>query len=78
MAQFTYADLLDFLGLSNWQFVALALLLLLLWTTLSTLWKVGAIDKVKVAKKLIPEFSAVFISYEGSYDNIGVIYSQSV
>jgi hypothetical protein len=78
MGQLTYADLLDSLGLTNWQFIALALLVLFLWVTVKTLWRVGGIDKVKVARKLVPEFKAVYISYEGSYDSIGTIYSQSV
>jgi hypothetical protein len=69
---------LEFTGLSNWQFILLALFLLLLYAAVSTLWKVGGISKVKVAKKMVPEFKAIYISYEGSYDSIGVIYSQSV
>ena len=78
MGELTYADLLQLLGLSNWQFVALSLLILFLWVTVKTLWRVGGIDKVKVSRKLIPSFKAVYISYEGSYDSIGAIYSQSV
>jgi hypothetical protein len=78
MGQITYADVLEFLGLSNWQFIALALVVLFAWATLSTLWKVGGINKVKVAKKMIPSFHALYISFEGSYDSIGIIYNQSV
>lgn len=78
MGQPTYADLLEFLGLSNWQFITLSLFIFFLWVTVKTLWRVGGINKVKVTRKLIPKFKAVYISYEGNYDSIGAIYSQSV
>lgn len=54
MAQLTYGDLLSYLGLSNWQFMVLTFIALFLWVTVSALWKVGAIDKVKVVKKVMP------------------------
>lgn len=64
--------------MSNWSFIGLTLLLLFAWVIISTLWKVGAIDKVKVTKNIIPSFEAIYISYEGSYESIGIIYKQSI
>lgn len=63
MAQWTYNDLLVTLGLSNWQFVGLSLLLLLAWSFLTMLCKMGAIGKLKVEKMNLPAFDAIFISY---------------
>jgi len=41
-------------------------------------YKIGALNKIKVTKKSMPAFKAIYISYEGSYDEIGVIYKQAV
>jgi len=53
MAQITYADVLQYLGLENWQFIGLALLLLAVWSVLVVLYKMGAIRKVQQAKTIL-------------------------
>lgn len=68
MAQITYADVLQYLGLENWQFIGLALLLLAVWSVLVVLYKMGAIRKVQVNRQKLSSFEAVYISYEGSYN----------
>jgi hypothetical protein len=78
MGELTYADLLEWLGLSNWQFVLLSLVALLVWVGVRTAWEVGGVGRVRVARKLMPGFQAVFISYEGSYSSIGAVYAQAV
>ena len=78
MAQPTYRDLLEWLGLSSWQFMAILLGLLMLWPIITGLWKEKIVGKIKVKQVKLPAFKAVYISYLGSYDDIGTIYSQSV
>lgn len=56
MGQFTYSDLLEFLGLSNWQFILVALIIFFIYAAISTLWKVGGLGKIKVSKKVVPKF----------------------
>jgi hypothetical protein len=56
MAQTTYADVLQYFGLENWQFIALACFLLALWSLLTVLYKVGAIKKVQVDKMRLSSF----------------------
>ena len=48
MAQLTYGDLLEWLGLSNWQFIALAIVVIMLWPLIASLWKMKIVGKVKV------------------------------
>lgn len=76
MAIPNYKDLLDFVGLSSWQFIALVIVVLALWPLLLILWKTGG--KVRVSRVVLPSFKCVYISYLGSYDDIDKIYSQSV
>ena len=78
MGQFTYSDLLEYLELSNWQFILIALVILFIYAAISTLWKVGGMGKINVNKKEVPRFEAVYISYEGDYGDIGVIFNQAV
>lgn len=78
MAQLTYGDVLTYLGLSNWQFIAITLVIICVWSFVSMLFKMGAVNKIKVTRKMLPSFKAIYISYEGSYNNIGTIYNQSV
>jgi hypothetical protein len=56
MSQFTYSDLLETLGLSNWQFILIALVIFFIYAGLSTLWKVGGFGKVNANKKVMPKF----------------------
>lgn len=78
MSQLSYADLLDAIGLSNWQFVLLVVLGLMGYAAISMCWQIGAVRNkdVPVRKVRLPTFHAVIISYEGSYDDIGTIFSQ--
>ena len=78
MALPNYNDLLSYLGLSNWQFIALTVLLLVIWAIAATLWKMGALKKVKVLSTILPPLKCVYISFLGSYDYFDRIYSQSV
>ena len=77
MAQLNYNDLLNFLGLSNWQFITLAVVLLIGWAVVATFWKIGALKKVEVLIGFMPLLKCVYISYLGSYDHFDRIYSQS-
>jgi hypothetical protein len=77
MAQPTYQDLLDALGLSSWQFLLLLLGALLFWSLGTWLWQLRIVGKVKIDRAQLPTFKAIYISYWGSYDDLGVIYSQS-
>ena len=54
MAQPNYNDLLNFLGLSNWQFITLAVVLLIGWAVVATFWKIGALKKVEVLIGFMP------------------------
>lgn len=78
MSQLTYKDLLDWLGLSNWQFITIAIIIILLWPLVTSLWKMKIVGKVKVDRVRMEAFKCVYISYEGSYDDLGTIYSQAV
>lgn len=68
MAQTTYKDVLDYLGLENWQFIGLILVLLAIWAVFVVFYKVGAINKIQVNRIKLSSFEAVYISFEGSYD----------
>jgi hypothetical protein len=76
MAQTTYGDVLGYLGLENWQFIGLLLLLLGIWAVFVVFYKVGAINKIEVNRIRLSSFEAVYISFEGSYNQIGTIFSQ--
>ena len=78
MAQPTYKDLLDFLGLSNWQFVALAILVLAIYTLITNLWKMKIVGKIKVDRVKMNGFKCVYISYLGSYNDFNTIYNQCI
>jgi len=78
MAILNYSDLLSYLGISNWQFIVIFLLLLLVWAVIATFWKIGALKKVKVVTAVMPPLKCVYISYFGSYDHFDKIYSQSI
>lgn len=78
MAQLNYGDVLEYFGLSNWQFMSLLFLVLIVYSVAAMFHKMGALGKVKVDRKFMPSFKAIYISYEGSYDDISVIYRQSV
>lgn len=78
MAIRNYNDLLTYLGLSNWQFIVILLLLLIVWAVAATFWKIGALKKTKVVTAFMPPIKCVYISYYGSYDYFDRIYSQSI
>ena len=76
MGQPTYKDLLDYLGMSNWQFILLALTLLVLYPLITNLWKMKIVGKIKVNKVRMKGFQCVYISYLGTYSDITTIYNQ--
>ena len=78
MAQPTYKDLLDYLGLQNWQFILIALFLVVLYPLVVNLWKMKIVGKIKVKKLRMKGFHCVYISYYGSYSDITTIYNQCV
>ena len=63
MAAFTYGALLQALGLSNLQFMGIALLVLVLWSIIYFFYKLGAISPVKFEKNKLPKFKALYISF---------------
>lgn len=66
MGQLTYADLLDLLGMSNWQFILLAVLGMLAYAAFTTVRRTGGVGKVVAGRRLLPAFQAIYISYVGS------------
>lgn len=78
MGQLTYGDLLDLLGMSNWQFILLAVLGMLAWAAISTVRKTGGVGKVVAGRRHLPAFQGIYISYLGNDEGVGVVYRQSV
>lgn len=48
MAIPNYKDLLDLIGLSSWQFIAIVVVVVALWPFAVLLWKTGVVKKVSV------------------------------
>lgn len=56
----------------------IVLIIMLLWPVVVVVYNTGLLGKVKVDRVVLPAFKCVYISYLGSYDDIGKIYSQAV
>lgn len=78
MGQLTYGDLLELLGMSNWQFILLAVLGMLAYAAITTVRRTGGVGKVVAGRRLLPAFQGIYISYAGSDEGVGVVYKQSV
>lgn len=66
MGQPTYGDLLEMLGMSNWQFILMVVLGMLAYAAFTTVSRTGGVGRVVAEKKLLPAFKGIYISYAGS------------
>ena len=58
--------------------MVIVIVILLLWPILVIVYDTGLLGKVKVDRVVLPAFKCVYISFHGSYDDLGTIYSQVV
>lgn len=68
----TYQDLLELLGLSNFQFTLLALALISLLALLIMLKRMGIIlTPLRVKRVVWPQCTLLYRQYQGEYNRIG-------
>jgi hypothetical protein len=70
--QSTYKDMLDYLGLSNFAFAIIALLMISLFALLLMLKRMGIIlTSFNVVKVTWPQTTIIYKQYQGEYQRIG-------
>lgn len=70
MSRLNYNSLLEYLEISHGQFIIILIVLFLVFSLVYFLYKLGLLTRIKFTEVKLSPSHLVFISYQGSYDQI--------